>query len=118
MLDKRLYSAQTGTPMVAYKCKTRDGIQGEITFADTEKAWFRIGQFAKAAGVSEHTLDNFEMGDVIGKYVDVFIKLNERGYPEAKKFAPFEQGGIGEEPVTGPAAPSAPESESDEAPPF
>lgn len=97
IVSKREFDAKTGTPMVAYKCQRRDKVEGDVVFADTEKAWFKLGMFAKAAGVSEHTLDKFELGDVIGKYVDVLMHQNDKtGYLEAKAFAPFETGGTDE----------------------
>lgn len=96
VVDKRQFIAKTGTAMVAYRCKRRDGIEGDLVFADTDKAWFKLGLFAKAAGVSEHTLDNFELGDVIGKYVDVLMATDDKGYINPKTFAPFETGGTDE----------------------
>ncbi len=90
VVDKKTFKFNTGTDGVEYSLITKDKVKGKISFALTDAAFWRLGLFAKAAGVSEHTLDKFELGDVIGKYVDVLMAPNQKGYLDAKAFAPFE----------------------------
>ena len=97
--DKRAFKFNSGTDGIEYNVVTKDKVKGKISFALTDAAFWRLGLFAKATGLSEHTLDKFELGDVIGKYVDVLMAPGRNGYLEAKAFAPFGEGGAnGEKP--------------------
>ena len=97
--SKRAFKFNSGTDGIEYNVVTKGKVKGKISFALTDAAFWRLGLFAKATGLSEHTLDKFELGDVIGKYVDVLIAPGKNGYLEAKAFAPFGEGGAnGEKP--------------------
>jgi hypothetical protein len=81
----------------------------EIKLYLTEKSFWRLAEFARAAGLTDEQMTNFSYDLLHGRKLQALIVKNDNGYPEAKEF--FKADAKVEVPP--PPAPAAAETEDD-----
>jgi len=82
----------------------------EIKLYLTEKSFWRLAEFARAAGLTDEQMSNFSYDLLHGRKLQALIVKNDNGYPEAKEF--FKADAKVEVPPP-PPAPAAAETEDD-----